>query len=109
VRPAALRIGPADDHEILAVEALGLDPGPTITGRIGPICVLGDGALEAQAAGLCAEARTITNNVLTVAQPADLLLEQTLPFLAFDQRQLGHAHGIEEQEIEGEEDKLIGA
>jgi hypothetical protein len=29
--------------------------------------------------------------------------------LALEQRQLGGAHAIQEQDIEGEEDKLIGA
>jgi hypothetical protein len=57
---------------------------------------------------VCAEAKTVTSNVFTVPQPADLLLQQALqPFLAFDQRQLGRAHAIQEQEIEGEEDKLV--
>jgi hypothetical protein len=50
---------------------------------------------------LCAEVRTVTGNVFTVAQPADLLLEQALqPILALDQRQFGRANAIQEQEIE---------
>ena len=54
--------------------------------------------------------RTVAGNVLAVAQPADLLLEQALqPLLALDQRQLGRALAVQEQEIEGEEDELIGA
>ena len=57
-----------------------------------------------------AKARTVTGNVLAVAQAADLLLEQALqPFLALDQRQLGRALAIQEQKIEGEEDELIRA
>jgi hypothetical protein len=31
------------------------------------------------------------------------------PFFAFDQRKLGCARAIQEQEIEGEEDKLVRA
>jgi hypothetical protein len=46
--------------------------------------------------------------VLTVAQPADLLLEQACElFLPFDKRQLRRALPIQEQEIEGEEHELI--
>ena len=57
---------------------------------------------------MCAKGGTVTSNVLTVAQPADLLLEQAFkPILALDQRQFGHAHAIQEQQIEGEENKLI--
>ena len=110
MRSATLRIGPADDNELLAVEALRLDPDPAVAWGIGSIGLLGDGALQAQLAGLRAEAGTVTGNVLAVAQAADFLLEQPLqPFLALDQRQLGRAHAIQEQEIEGEEDKLIRA
>jgi hypothetical protein len=78
VRSAALRIGPADNNELLAVEALRLNPDPSIARGIGPICLLGDGALQAQLAGLCAKAGTVTGNVLAVAQAADCLPEQPL-------------------------------
>ena len=92
MRPTARRIGPADDNELLAVEALRLHPDPAVAWCIGPIRLLGDGALETQAASLFAEARPVTRNMLTVAQPADLLPEQAWePFLAFDQCQLGRA------------------
>ena len=47
------------------------------------------------------------SNVLAVAQTADLFLEQTFQaFLALDQRQLGCAHAIQEQKIEGEKDEF---
>ena len=78
--------------------------------RVGSIGLLGDGALQAQLAGLCAKAGTVTGNVLAVAQAADFLPEQPLqPFLALDQRELPRAHTIQEQQIEGEENKLIRA
>jgi hypothetical protein len=42
--------------------------------------------------------------VFAVAQAADFLLEQALqPLLALDQRQLGRALAIQEQQVEGEE------
>jgi len=78
VRAAALRISPADDDELFAVQALRFDPDPPVTWCVGSIGLLGDGAFEAQLAGLCPEGRTVTDNVLTVAQAADLLLEQPL-------------------------------
>ncbi len=47
--------------------------------------------------------------MLAVAQTADLLLEQACQlFLPFDERQLRRALPIQEQEIEGEEDELVG-
>src|SRR4030095_5389825 len=49
VRPAALWIGPADDHELLAVEALRLDPDPAVARRVGSIGLLRDGALNSLA------------------------------------------------------------
>jgi hypothetical protein len=59
---------------------------------------------------LRSETRTVANEVLAVAEAVDLLLEQALqPFLTLNQRQLGRAYAIQEQKIEGEEDKLIGA
>ena len=69
------------------LRALRFDPDPAVAWRIGPICLLGDGALQTQLAGLCAEGRTVTGNVFAVAQPTNLLLEQPLqPFLALDKR-----------------------
>jgi hypothetical protein len=59
---------------------------------------------------LRAEGRAVTDNVFAIAQPVDFLFEQALqPLFALDQRQLGRARAIQEQEIEGEEDKLISA
>ena len=46
VRAAALRIGPADDHELLAVEALRFYPDPAVAWRVGSIRLLGDGTFE---------------------------------------------------------------
>jgi hypothetical protein len=79
VRSVTLRIGPADDDELLAVEAFGFDPDPAVAWCIGPIRLLRDGALQAQLAGLRAEGRTVTGNVLAVAQPAGFLFATT-PF-----------------------------
>jgi hypothetical protein len=57
-----------------------------------------------------AEARTVTNNVLAVAQATNLLLEEALwAFLALDQWKLRRALSVQAQKIEGEEDKLIRA
>jgi hypothetical protein len=87
VRSAALRIGPANDNELLAVETLGLHPDPAVAWCIGPISLLGDGTLEPRFAGLRADRRAVTDNVFAVAQPADLLPEQALqPLLALDER-----------------------
>src|SRR4030095_15183091 len=107
VRATALGIGPADDHVLLSVEALGPHPDPEVAWRVVSIGSLGDGAFETKLAGLRAELRTVTSNVLAVAQAAYLFSEQTFQaLLALDRWQLGGAHAIQEQKIEGEEDEF---
>ena len=78
MRPASLRIRSAANYELLAVKALQLDPDAAVARRIGLIGALGDGALEAEFAGLGAELRTAASDVLAVAQPGNLLLEQAV-------------------------------
>ena len=56
-------ICPADDNELLAVEALRLDPDPAVAGRIRPIGELRDRAFQAELAGVLAKARTIAGKI----------------------------------------------
>src|SRR5262249_13217826 len=100
VRAAALRICPADDNELFAVEALRLHPDSSVTRRIGLIGALRNGALEAELAGAGAEAWAVAGDVLAVAQTSDILPEQTLELrLALEQRQSGGALAVQEQEM----------
>jgi hypothetical protein len=78
VPPASLRVGPSNDHELLAIEALRLEPDPTVARSIGSIGELWDDAFETELAGLRPKLRTVASNVLAVAQTTDLLLEQAL-------------------------------
>ena len=50
-RTRALKIGPADDHELLSVLAFDLDPQAAIAGRIECIRAFGDDALQRQLLG----------------------------------------------------------
>ena len=110
VLATALGVGPADDHELLAVEALRLDPKAAIARRVGSIGPLGDDAFEAELAGLFAEARATAGNVFAVAQSRNRLPEQALQaLLALDQRQGRGAFAIQVQQVEGEEDQLVRA
>jgi hypothetical protein len=55
-----------------------------------------------------AKARTVSNDVLAVAQPLGLLVEQAFqPLLALDEWQLSGALAVQVQKIEGEEHELI--
>jgi len=56
-RTRTFGIGPADNHELLAILALDLHPQAAIAGRIGRLCALGDDALQRQFAGLGIELR----------------------------------------------------
>jgi hypothetical protein len=42
VPPASLRVGPSDDHELLAIEALRLDPDPAVTRCVWSVGSLGE-------------------------------------------------------------------
>jgi hypothetical protein len=86
VRPAALGICPADDDELLAVQALRLDPDPAVTKGIWLIHPLRDDVLQAKSAGVLAEAGAIGDNVLALVQPVNFLLEKGLePIPALNQ------------------------
>ena len=109
VRPAALGIGPAHDDELLAVQALRLDPDAAVAWSVGAIGELRDNTFQAQLAGMLAEAGAVARNMVAVAQTADLLLEQACQlFLPSDERQLRRALPIQEQEIGDEEHELVG-
>ena len=110
MRPAPGRIGPADDDELLAIEALRLYPEPAIAGRIGPVDPLRDRTFETQPAGLGPKARAVPQHVLAEAQRRKVLLEQALqPLLALDERQRGGARALEMQQVEDIEHELTGA
>jgi hypothetical protein len=57
---APSRIGPADDDELLAIEALRFDPEAAIAWGISPVDALGNRAFERQPAGVLSEKRPIT-------------------------------------------------
>jgi hypothetical protein len=98
VRPAALGISPAHDHELLAVQALRLDPDPAVPWSVEAIGELRDSTFQAELAGVLAEAGAIARNVFAIAQTGDLLLEQACElFLPFNKRQLRRAFPIQEQ------------
>ena len=78
VLPASLRVGPSNDHELLAIEALRLDPDPAVARSICAIDLLGDDAFQTQLAGVLTETRPVTSHMLVVSQPLDLFLEQPL-------------------------------
>jgi adenylate cyclase len=110
VRTAAARFRPADDNELLAVQALGLEPQAAIARNVGLVDPLRHHALYAQLAGLLAEARTVTHDVIGEAQTTDLALEQgPQPFLALDQGQPGGVLAVQEQQVEGHQHQRIGA
>ena len=47
-RARPFRIGPADDHEFLAVQKLGLDPDAAVAGQVGLVDLLRDHAFDAE-------------------------------------------------------------
>jgi hypothetical protein len=108
MRSISLGVSPSNDHELLAIEALRLNPDSAIARCLWSVGSLGDDAFQTQHAGVLTETRTVTRHMLVVPQPSALLLEQPLePLLALDARQLCPALSIEKQKIEGEEHELI--
>jgi hypothetical protein len=71
-----VKIGPTDNHELLAVLALDLHPQPTIAGRIGRIRALGDDTLQRQLAGPRIELRAPSDLVIAVLQQRDGIRQQ---------------------------------
>src|SRR5206468_8925014 len=66
--PAAVGIGEADDHELLAIAAFDLEPAAAAprSVRVGP--ALRDDALELEAAGLAQEGRAAIDLRIALAQ-----------------------------------------
>jgi hypothetical protein len=73
VPPASLRVGPSNDHELLAIEALQLDPDPAVARCVWSVGSLGDDAFQTQLAGVLTETRAVTSHILIVPQPLKLL------------------------------------
>src|SRR4051812_26743781 len=80
-------VGPADDNELLAVQALRLDPDPAVARGIGSVGALGDGAFQAEPAGLRAKTRAVAGDVVRIAQAASFLPEQAFFVRRFPYRE----------------------
>jgi hypothetical protein len=92
MRPTSGRVGPTNNNELLAIEALRLDPDPAVARCVWSVGSLGDDAFQTQLAGVLTETRAVTSQVLVVPQPLALLLEQPLEaLLALDEGQLCRA------------------
>jgi hypothetical protein len=52
MRPRSFRVSPADDCELLAIEAFGFAPEAPVSPRIGRIARLGNHAFEPKSAGM---------------------------------------------------------
>jgi hypothetical protein len=92
MRPTSGQVCPTNNNELLAIEALRLDPDPAVARCVWSVGSLGDEAFQTQLAGVLTETRAVTSHVLVVPQPLDLLLEETLEaLLAPDEWQLCRA------------------
>jgi hypothetical protein len=65
-RAAALGVGPADDHEFLPVEALGLEPEPALAREIAGVQPLRDDAPEPELAGVPMKRLTLPDLMIAV-------------------------------------------
>jgi len=66
--PRALGIGPADHHELLAVQAFHFQPQAAIAGRVGRIGAFRNDALELKLAGLRMECRPVAAVIIAVME-----------------------------------------
>jgi hypothetical protein len=71
MRSRALRIGPADDDELLAVEPFGLAPKAAVSWRIGRVDRLGDRAVKTELARVL-EDKPAVAGLMAVEQEAGL-------------------------------------
>jgi hypothetical protein len=88
MRPAALRVSPADDDEFFAVQAFGLQPRTAaIAGSIRCIDGLRHDALGLQPARLTQEGGAIAHDVIAVLQPGRRAFQDIgQPRLALEER-----------------------
>src|SRR4051812_38415088 len=102
---AALGIAPADEDELLAVEAFRLQPSAPI-GLIPAINALRDNAFEAALAGQAMEGRALADLMIVVSERLRRTGQERLQAgLSLDQRQHAGVFAIQEQQVEQEEDQ----
>src|SRR5580692_5911667 len=107
--PRSLRIGPADDHELLAVERFGLAPQAAVSPRIGSVNRLRDHALEAELAGVLQDEFAVAG-VMAIELKAGLVCYQRLEQRpALNQRQTRDVPAADMQEIESVIDEMHAA
>src|SRR5690242_9481890 len=100
---ALVRRGPADQHELLALDAFGLHPAARARTDIFCGGELRDDALEACLAEAVEQLLAIALYVIRVANVRGFCRQDSLePFLAVDQRQSRQILAVELQQVEGE-------
>jgi hypothetical protein len=104
----ALR-GPADHHELLAVQAFHFKPQAAIAGRVGRIGALRDDPLQLQGAGMVVEGPAAPDLMIAVLQRRAGVRQQFVEAL-LPLRKRPRADGlvIEVQEVEQEKDQGLG-
>src|SRR5690606_23802801 len=86
-----LRLGVADDDELVALLVLGLDPVATAPRPVAAVDALADHAFDALLARLREDLRAVSDDVVAEGQHADLAPQQSLEQgLARPQRRLAH-------------------
>ena len=107
--PAAVGIGEADDHELLAIAAFDFEPAAAAARPVGLGPALRDDALELEAAGLAKEVRPAIDLMIAVAQHPLRLPRNDLGEcgLAVLERRAGQVPAVAIKQIEGEEAQRI--
>jgi hypothetical protein len=99
--PGAFGIGPADHHELLAVQAFDFEPQATIAGSVGRINPLRDDPFDFQPAGMIVE--DLPAPVLVIAEMqrrARTRQQRVQAFLALRNRHWSDRFAVEVEEIE---------
>ena len=102
-RARPFRIGPADDHEFLPVEKLGLDPDAAVAGHVGLVDLLRDHALDAELRPFLENVRAVADDMAAEAEACGASRSRASSrAFAFEQRQPHQILAVEMQQIERE-------
>jgi hypothetical protein len=99
----------ADNHELLALDAFGLEPCTIARADIGSIGSLRDDAFQAGTAELVEQRLALADDMVGIVNPPGVVLQQGGELrLALHERQPGQILALKAEQIEGVEFQPLG-
>jgi hypothetical protein len=100
MRPRSFRVSPADDNELLTIEAFGFAPEAPVSRRIGRVDGLRNDAFEPKPAGMFADKLAIARLVVVELEAGNIPDQGFQKRFALDERQASGVAAVKMEKIE---------